>query len=64
MIKALAGLCIFELLCCLGRCVHSSVATVWWLVINSKLVAEDGRFSIIRQIINERYTPITITKLK
>jgi hypothetical protein len=31
---------------------------------NSILVLEDGSISIIRQIVDERYTPLTLTKLK
>ena len=31
---------------------------------NSILVVEDGSISIIRQIVDERYTPLTLTKLK
>ena len=31
---------------------------------NSILVLEDGSISVIRQIVDERYTPLTLTKLK
>ena len=31
---------------------------------NSILVLEDGRISVIRQIVDERYTALTLTKLK